>query len=142
MKALLVLLVLFVGSASARDSFRYRCPRGDSVLPASCLENMRVRDVSRTLTRNERHRVAYLFLKSYAVSIVRYQQDYLLKPEAPIFRLLVTNFPEAAGLEGEGGVFLRRNFELFKTKPNYRVDIARVLREFPKLRRLQQPGGR
>jgi len=137
LKILLLFLVILVDGASARDSLRYRCPRGDAVIPASCLEDMKVSDVSRSLSAKERHQLAYLFAKSYVVSKVKYGQDYYVNHDAPISLLLTATFPELVKLRREGGIWLRDVFYFFRSRSEYRVDVERAVRELPASKRRQ-----
>ncbi len=122
----IVLIILFMASAGvAQQSLRYRCPKGGAVIPASCLDDMKV--VHRQLTAAERHQLAYLFAKSYVVSIVKYQQDYYINPDAPISRLLVTNFPEFKDTHKEGGLWLRDLFNFFRSQLLYKQDVEKSL---------------
>jgi hypothetical protein len=111
-----ILLTIFIlaNTALAQNSFRYNCPKGDAVLPASCLEDMQIANVNRQLSLSERHQLAYLFAKSYVVSIVKYEQDYYVNHEAPISRLLIANFPDFKIKPTEGGIWLRDVFHFFR----------------------------
>jgi hypothetical protein len=134
----LLLSLVFLSAASAQNSLRYRCPKGNAMIPASCLEDMKVDDVSRSLSIKERHQLAYLFAKSHLVSIVKYKQDYYVDPDAPISRLLTTNFPELVKLRSaEGGIWLRPVFNFFRSRSEYKVDVERALRELPAKKRRQ-----
>ena len=122
----IVLTILLVASAGvAQQPLRYRCPEGDAVIPASCLDAMKV--VDRQLNAAERHQLAYLFAKSYVVSIVKYEQDYYINPDAPISRLLVANFPEFKETHKEGGIWLRDLFNFFRSQSLYKRDVERSL---------------
>ena len=124
-----VLIILFVASAAvAQQSLRYSCPKGDAVIPASCLELIKIRDVNRTLNAAERHQLAYLFAKSYVVSIVKYEQDYYINPDAPISRLMIANFPDFKETRKEGGLWLRDLFNFFRSQPLYTSDVERSMR--------------
>lgn len=109
------------------ESFRYDCPRGDAVLPASCLEDMKVADLNRQLNSLQRHQLAYLFAKSYVVSIVRYQQDYYVNPQAPILQLMKANFPEFKDPIQEGGIWLQDLFNFFRSQSVYKRDVEESL---------------
>ena len=123
----IVLIILFVATAAAaQQSLRYSCPKGDAVIPASCLDDMKV--VHRPLNAAERHQLAYLFAKSYVVSIVKYQQDYYINPDAPISRLMVANFPEFKDTHKEGGIWLRDLFNFFRSQSLYKQDVEKSLR--------------
>jgi len=137
LKILLLFLLILVDGASAQDSLSYRCPRGDAVIPASCLEDMKVSDVSRSLRAKERHQLAYLFAKSYVVSKVKYGQDYYVNHDAPISLLLTATFPELVKLRREGGIWLRDVFYFFRSRSEYRVDVERAVRELPASKRRQ-----
>jgi len=123
----IVLIILFmVSTGVAQQSLRYVCPKGDAVIPASCLDDMKV--VHRQLNAAERHQLAYLFATSYVVSIVKYQQDYYINRDAPISRLLVTNFPEFKDTHKEGGLWLRDLFNFFRSQLLYKQDVEKSLR--------------
>ena len=125
----IVLSILFLNSvALAQESFKYNCPRGDAVLPASCLEGMKVANVNRQLNSLQRHQLAYLFAKSYVVSIVRYQQDYYVNPKAPILRLMIVNFSEFKDPLKEGGIWLQDLFDFFRSQSLYKRDVEKSLR--------------
>jgi hypothetical protein len=126
LRASLTILSLAVG-AIAQESFKYRCPKGDAILPASCLENMKVANVNRQLNSAERHQLAYLFAKSYVVSTVRYHQDYYVNPNAPILWLMMTNFPEFKDPLREGGIWLQDIFNFFKSQSRYRMDVEKSI---------------
>jgi hypothetical protein len=121
-------ILLLANSALAQESFRYRCPKGDAIIPASCLETIKVADVNRQLNSTERHQLAYLVAKSYVVSIVKYEQDYYINPEAPISRLLVANFPDFKDTRKEGGLWLRDLFNFFRSQTLYKRDVEQSLR--------------
>jgi hypothetical protein len=137
LKVLLISVSLLAGNAAAQDSLRYRCPRGNAVLPASCLEEMKVLAVNRRLSPKERHQLAYLFAKSYIVSKVKYHQDYPLSPTASVTRLLRASFPEAGHLEKEGGLWLGDIFNFFRAQRQYQRDVARAVHELPRKQRRQ-----
>ena len=125
----ILLTIFFLANAAlAQDSFRYNCPKGDAVLPASCLEDMRIANVNRQLSSSERHQLAYLFAKSYVVSIVKYEQDYNVDHEAPISKLLLVNFPNFKSKLKEGGVWLRDVFHFFRSDPLHKADAEKSLR--------------
>jgi hypothetical protein len=126
-KNILVALTLLAGATSAQDNLVYRCPKGGATLPASCLEDMKVRDVNRSLNSRQRHQLAYLFIKSYVVSIVKYKQDYPVDPNAPVCKLLIANFPEVGQVKREGGVWPGDVFRSFTSKAEYQADVKRAL---------------
>ena len=125
----IVFTILFLANAAvAQESFRYRCPRRDAVIPASCLDDMKVANAHRQLSAAERHQLAYLFAKSYVVSIVRYQQDYYINPNAPISRLMLASFPEFKDPLREGGIWLQDLFNFFRSQSLYKRDVEKSLR--------------
>jgi len=126
-KNILIILFLVSNATPAQDSFVYRCPKGGVRVPASCLERMRVHNVNRNLALKQRHQLAYLFIKAYVVSKVKYKQDYPVDPTTPIAKLLITNFPEAGKVEREGGIWLRDIFNIFRGKPEYQVEVQRAM---------------
>ena len=135
MLKVLLLSLVFFSAAAAQDSLRYRCPKGDAVLPASCLQDMKV-NASRSLSAKERHQLAYLFAKSYVVSKAKYGQDYYVNPDAPISLLLTETFPELAKLRSsEGGIWLGDVFDFFRSRSEHKIDVERALRELPRKQR-------
>lgn len=134
-KVLLFIISLLAVDASAQYSFRYRCPNGVAVLPVSCLQGIKVKDVSRRLNEKERHQISSLFVKSYVVTLTKYHQDYLLNPAAPIYQLFKWNFPEVEKREGEGGIFPGEVYNFIKSMPGYRIDVERELRGMSKKQR-------
>ena len=137
LKVLLASIFLLASDGAAQDALRYRCPRGEAVLPAACLEELKVLDVNRALSPLERHQLAYLFGKSYIMSKVKYKQDYPLNPTAPVSRLLRANFPEASKLETEGGIWLGDLFNFFRSQRQYQRDIERAVHELPRKQQRQ-----
>jgi hypothetical protein len=136
-KNMLIALLLVGNATPAQDSFVYRCPKGDAHLPVSCLERMKVQNVNKDLTPKQHHQLAYLFIKSYVVSKVKYNQDYPVDPTSPIAKLLITNFPEAGKIEKEGGLWLRDIFNIFRSKPEYQVDVQRAMKNLTVKQRKQ-----
>ena len=49
MESLASIQGVLVSTAPAQDSLRYRCPKGDALIPASRLEEMKVNDFLRSL---------------------------------------------------------------------------------------------
>jgi|GEM_PF-3083037 hypothetical protein len=125
---IVVILILLATSVAAQQSRQYRCPQGDAQIPASCLELIKVRGANRPLNSAERHQLAYLFAKSYVVSIVKYKQDYYINSDAPISRLMVANFPDFRETRKEGGLSLRDLFNFFRAQSLYRPDVEKSLR--------------
>jgi hypothetical protein len=127
---LLCMLMIFGIPVSLRAQETFRLPdhiRGTTV---GYLEGMKIRNPSRTLSAGERHELCRLFVKAYAISVRRYQQDYLLSTGAPVYRLLVANFPELVAEEGEGGsvILLGAITGFFNKSTDYRPDVIQVLR--------------
>lgn len=121
-------IFVLASSTVAQESFKYRCPIGDAVLPASCLELLKVGNVDRQLNTTERHQLAYLFAKAYVVSKLKYEQDYNLDPDAPISRLTVANFPSLKDTRREGGLWLGDLFRFFRSQPLYKREVEKSLR--------------
>jgi hypothetical protein len=125
----IALTIFFVASSTvAQESFKYRCPKGDAVIPASCLEGLQIANVNRQLNATERHQLAYLFAKSYVVSKIKYEQDYYISPDAPISRLMVANFPDFKDTHKEGGLWLGDLFKFFRSQQLYKRDVEKSLR--------------
>jgi hypothetical protein len=126
---ILLLSLLFTLQVSAQESFKL--PANPKGMAVDYLANMKVKDPSRRLNETEKRELCRLFVKTYVISIRRHRQDYLLNTGAPIFILLVTNFPEVAAREGEGGsiIFLGAITHFFNALPAYRGDVEQVLRE-------------
>jgi hypothetical protein len=93
------------------------------------LERMKVKDTSRRLSEKEKHQLCRLFAKVSVRAAREYDQDFLLNTDAPIYRLLVANFPEVASRQSEGGIFLGEITSFFNSLPEYRGDVIQVLRE-------------
>jgi len=126
-----MMLILLPGTyeVSAQESFRL--PPKMVGPPVAYLEKMKVSDTSRPLSQAEKHELCRLFAKAYVISVRKHGQDYLLQTSAPIYRLLVTNFPDISAREGEGGsvIFLAAIMKFFNASPEYKVDVVKVLRE-------------
>jgi hypothetical protein len=126
---LLLLLLLLATHASAQESFKLPVnPRG---IVVDYLRNMKVKDPSRRLNETEKHEISRLFVRAYVISVRRHRQDYSLSSGTPIYRLLVTNFPDVAAREGEGKsiIFLGAIAGFFNSLPEYRSDVLQVLRQ-------------
>jgi hypothetical protein len=89
---------------------------------------MKVANDHRQLQATERHQLAYLFAKSYVVSVPKYEQDYSVNPDAPMSRLLIVNFPDFKDTHKEGGIWLRDVFNFFRSQSLYEGDVEKSLR--------------
>ncbi len=130
MKILLLLLLLgFSGEVWAQESFKM----ADNLrsTPSDYLEKLKVKDTSRKLSEQEKHEICRLFIKAYAVSVRKHKMGNFITTRAPIYRLLVTNFPDLSSREGEGGsiIFLGAIAGYFNRMPEYREDVLQVLRQ-------------
>lgn len=127
--ALLLLLSLSPHQARAQETFKF--PANAPGVPVSYLEKMKVKDTSRRLSDAEKHALCRLFTQAYVISVRRHGQDYTLRTSAPVYRLLVANFPDLAAREGEEGtvIFLAAVVKFFNSSSAYKPDVLRVLRE-------------
>lgn len=123
------IILLFAGQVNAQESFRL--PNNPKGIVIDYLTAMKVKDPSRRLSEAEKHELCRLFVKAYVMSIRKHRQDYSINTGAPIYRLLVTNFPEVASREGEGKsiIFLGAITGFFNSLPEYRSDVVQVLRQ-------------
>jgi hypothetical protein len=130
MKVVLLLLsLLFASQVTAQESFKL--PPNPKGMVVDYLDNMKIKDPSRRLSDTEKHNLCRLFVKVYVTNIRKHHQDYYLFTGAPVYRLLVTNFPEVVAREGEGGsiIFLGAITNFFNALLAYRADVEQVLRE-------------
>ena len=125
----LLFLLLCVQPVWAQESFKL--PPKNNKPVVDYLVNLKVKDTSRRLTESERHDLCRLFVKAYVNSIREHRQDFLLNSGAPVYRLLVTNFPEVAARLREGGsvIFLGSITRFFNSLPDYRKDVEQILRD-------------
>lgn len=125
----LSLSLLFAQQVWAQESFKLPSKTNKPVV--DYLANLKVKDTSRRLSESERHDLCRLFVKAYVNSVREHRQDFLLNSGAPVYRLLVSNFPEIVAREGEGGsiIFLGAITRFFNSLPDYRKDVEQVLRE-------------
>jgi hypothetical protein len=129
MKSLCVLVMLGMPvSLQAKDVFSL--PDNPKGIVVNYLEALKIEDPGRQLTQSEKHELARLFVKAYSLSVRKNRQDHLLRTGAPVYRLLLTNFPELKANEGEGGsvIFLGAIASFFNKSPEYRPDVLQVLR--------------
>ena len=140
MRSLCLLFILAV-PVSICGQDRFAIPENFEGTAAGYLERMKIADPGRQLTNEEKHSLCRLFVKAYTISIRRHRQDYLLDTRAPVYRLLVTNFPEIKANEGEGGsvIFMRAIMRFFNRSPEYRSDVIQVLRAGHNSRLCKQP---
>jgi hypothetical protein len=125
----LLLLIFSAHQVNAQETFKL--PANPKGIVIDYLANMRVKDPSRRLNEMEKHDLCRLFVRAYVISIRKHRQDYLLPSGTPIYRLLVTNFPEVSAREGEGGqiIFLGAITGFFNAKAEYRDDVIQVLKQ-------------
>jgi hypothetical protein len=117
MKTVYLFLFFLLFQPSVQQSFSI--PSGLKELPVTYLNRIKVNDTSRQLNEAEREQLVRLFVWAYTTSVRNAGQDYALEVEAPIYKLLKTNFPSVAGREGEGGIMLREITHFFNRMPEY-----------------------
>jgi hypothetical protein len=127
---LLCLLILLSVPVLVTAQEVFTLPDSPKGITIDYLEGMKIKNQSRQLSAGEKHELCRLFVKAYVMSIRRQRQDYLLRTSAPVYRLLVTNFPELKAKEGEGGsvIMLGAITRFFNGSPEYRPDVLQVLR--------------
>ena len=130
---LLCLLIILSAPVSLHAQDVFTLPDNPQGVIIDYLEGMKIKDTSRQLSASEKHELCRLFVKAYVISIRRNRQDYPLPTGAPVYRLLVTNFPELRASEGEGGsvIFLGAITRFFNKSAEYRSDVLQVLRRGP-----------
>lgn len=131
MKLVFFLLLVLLAASEVCAQETFKLPPNPKGIIVEYLEKMKVKDVSRRLTEREKHELCRLLVKAYVISIREHRQDYYLTSGAPLYRLLVTNFPSISAREGEGGaiIFLGAITSFFNTLPEYRNDVIQVMRE-------------
>jgi hypothetical protein len=137
----LCLLIILVIPVSICGQDRFTFPDSVEGTATNYLERMKIEDPVRQLTNEQRHALCRLFVKAYTFSIRRHRQDYLLNTSAPVYRLLVANFPEIKAKETEGGsaIFLKEITRFFNRSPDYKPDVIQVLRAGHSRRLCKQP---
>lgn len=130
MRLLCVLAILSLPvSLQAKDVFTLPDnPRG---IVVNYVEALKIEDPARQLSASEKHELSRFFVKAYRLSVRKDRQDHLLQTSAPVYRLLVTNFPELRARESEGGsvIFLGAITRFFNKSAEYRPDVLQVLRQ-------------
>lgn len=106
-------------------------PRAGRELPVDRLERVKVADTSRLLSEPEKRELCRLFVRAHVDSVRQHRQGFFLNTGAPVYRLLVTNFPEVREREGEGGsvIYLGEVMGFFNSKPEFREEVLKILRE-------------
>ena len=131
LRAILILLVFACASGVCCAQETFNLPPNAESPPVYYLERMKVQDTSRRLSDREKRELCRLFVRAYVISVRKHGQDYLLKTDTPIYRLLVANFPGVAAREAEGGssIFLAPITKFFNAQPDYRRDVVQVMRQ-------------
>ena len=106
MNRLKLLLVIIIFPIFVYADNSWVLPKRLTMLPVSYLKTIKVQNPEKRLSRAEKKQLIDLFVSAYRVNTRKYQQDYLIETNVPIYMLLKTNFPEVASKEGEGGVFI------------------------------------
>lgn len=130
---LIIFMLLLANGVYGQETFNF--PAKLSTLPVTYLEKLQVKDVNRKLSEQERHGICRLFIKAHLVTQKKYQQDYLLNINAPVYRLFKANFPDVTKREGEGGIFLGDIFSFIKSLPTHKSDIEKVSAEVSRKKR-------
>lgn len=131
MKVATLILVILMGAGELCAQESFQLPRNMPDGPVAYLEKMNVRSTSLQLNQAEKHNLCRLFTRAYVVAVRKHGQDYLLKTSAPIYQLLLTNFPDISTRQTEGGsaIFLAAIVKFFNASPDYRNDVVQVLKE-------------
>jgi hypothetical protein len=70
--------------------------------PVGYLEDYPVHDPTTLLPEGEKAALANLFRAAHYACRFKFRQSYLVKTQAPLYRLLKRQYPGLASLEGEG----------------------------------------
>lgn len=124
-----ILLVFSICLAQVFGQDAVNVPSRPIGLPIAYLTRLKFEGSLRQLSPRDSHNLCHLLVRSYVVSIRSYHQDYLLKTDCSVFRVLRENFPGVEVRVGEGGIFLSEITRFFNTLPEYRPDVEAVLRE-------------
>lgn len=128
---LLILVVLLLAVPVARAQESFRLPDNPRGIIIDYLERMNIKDASRALSEVEKHELCRFFVKAHTIAIRREKQSFFLHTTAPIYGLLVTNFPAIRERESEGGALINTGeiVNFFNSLPDYRPDVIQVLRK-------------
>jgi hypothetical protein len=132
MKSIIFLLsLLFIIAGADNKPQEFKLPEGRGVNVHHALEEYKVPDASRVLTEQEKHSLCRMFVKAYTMEGKSYSSFPFLTTNAPIYKLLATNFPDIKARAGEGGQLIRiRDIaRYFNSLPAYRGDVVKVLEE-------------
>ncbi|HEX8144096.1 MAG TPA: hypothetical protein VF553_15960 [Pyrinomonadaceae bacterium] len=129
MRAILLRLTLLFCASTVCAQESFRLPNKTERPVVSYLKEMKVRDTSRQLSDEEKHQLCRLFVKAFIIARRQQQQDYLINADAPIYRLLVTNFPGLKARAGADGIFLGDITSFFNASAQYRPDVLALLRQ-------------
>jgi len=127
---LLCSLIILCSAATVIAKDVFTLPDNPKGIVVDYLEALKIEDPARQLKESEKHELSRMFIKAYTIAVRKNRQDHLLRTSAPVYRLLVTNFPELKAQEGEGGsvIFLGAITSFFNKSPEYRPDVLQVLR--------------
>ena len=131
MKSIILLLsLLFIIAGADNKPQEFKLPEGRGVDVQRALEEYKVRDVSRLLSEDEKHRLCRMFVVAN-VMLNRQGGSPFLSTETPIYKLLATNFPHIRARIPEGGpiIGIRDITRYFNSLPAYRGDVVKVLEE-------------
>jgi hypothetical protein len=126
MKTVFLLLLLFNPQNSGKDNFSI--PTRWEGTTAAYLATVKVDTPFRQLSPDERNKIVRLFVWSYVTSIRRFNQDYGVATDAPLYQLLKTNFPAVAEAEGEDGASLYKITRFFNRLPEYESIVDNELK--------------
>jgi len=109
--AILVLLSAACGSGGAPRGVDFSVPAGfgsdPDLLPSSWISDYDI-DPATELTPEQVRQLETLFIAAYESSVQKLKQDYLIRTDVKLYRLLVRYHPELESIPSEGGsIFLR-----------------------------------
>ncbi len=126
MKTLFLLLIVLTFQSAGKDNFSI--PTKLQGTTAAYLESVKVENPNRQLSQDERNKIVRLFVWSYVTSIRKFNQDYRLAPDVPLYQLLKANFPGVAEAEGEGGASLGKIMRFFNRSGDYESVVDEELK--------------
>ena len=121
MKRIFCLLLLIIGISPeqvfAQDNFLV--PTKIETTPVTYLQELKIYDVNRALNSKEKNDICRLFSWGYKTSKKKYNQDYVLRLDTPVYKLFKKNFPSISPKfeHGREGIFLRQIYEYIKLLP-------------------------
>lgn len=116
MKPLQILIPIIFFSTLVFAGKSWSLPKRTMVLPVNYLKMIKVQNPNKKLTSLERKELIRLFENANNTNHRKYQQDYLIETNTPIYILLKKNFPVVSSQEGEGGVFIGNIVKILSKK--------------------------